>query len=291
MINAGPNITTTARTGAVVVVSGQVTRTVMVTQPPLPRVSITWHPNGGTVNPLSSNIASRVAFNNFLSIPPTPTRTGYRFDGWFTQQTGGNPIPDIVPSSNAAYWARWSLPRSGSEIPYQPSLWANHMRWNNCYTYAINRRLGSAVPGEVPGEWSDKQYQRYFTTDGMSVSQALIAACTADAVALGGVFYRYTGGAIPTGHYIIALAIEGEGWIDTSQGRRVSEYHFYRPDAGANTWSHKRGNSDIITQRDASNNIITNPETANRNYPENNYRIFVGYFVVGGNYVGNSSTW
>ena len=108
MINAGPNITTTTKTGAVVVVSGQVTRTVLVTQPPLPRVSITWHPNGGTVNPLSSNIASRVAFNNFLSIPPTPTRTGYRFDGWFTQQTGGNPIPDIVPSSNAAYWARWS---------------------------------------------------------------------------------------------------------------------------------------------------------------------------------------
>jgi len=46
-----------------------------------------------------------------ISLPSTPTRTGYQFVGWFNtpNQTGGTRIftGSIVPNVNTTYWARW----------------------------------------------------------------------------------------------------------------------------------------------------------------------------------------
>lgn len=70
--------------------------------------TITWNPNGGSVTPTSSTYDGATA----VSLP-TPTRTGYNFDGWYTAASGGTKINDIgtttKPTSNVTYYAHWTL--------------------------------------------------------------------------------------------------------------------------------------------------------------------------------------
>ncbi|MCL2576941.1 MAG: InlB B-repeat-containing protein [Defluviitaleaceae bacterium] len=69
-------------------------------------VTITWNANGGTVSTTTSSLMPGSA----LGTLPTPTRTGWIFDGWFTTETGGTQISTTttVPSANTTYWARWT---------------------------------------------------------------------------------------------------------------------------------------------------------------------------------------
>ena len=76
-------------------------------------------------------------------------------------------------------------------------------------------------------------------------------------------------------NYKIALVIDNSG--------SEIDYHFYRQDINGK-WSHKMGNNEI-TNLDASGNIISNPELADRNYDkmnndQYNYDIFCGYYSV-----------
>ena len=69
--------------------------------------TITWNPNGGSVTPTSSTYDGATA----VSLP-TPTRTGYNFDGWYTAASGGTKINDIgtttKPTGNVTYYAHWT---------------------------------------------------------------------------------------------------------------------------------------------------------------------------------------
>jgi hypothetical protein len=70
--------------------------------------------------------------------------------------------------------------------------------------------------------------------------------------------------------------------VDSYKGALVvdpgSDYHYYRlNDEGY--WTHKPGYKPS-TKYDASGNMITDPEKANRNYGKLNYKDFCGYFCV-----------
>lgn len=69
--------------------------------------TITWNANGGSVNPATSEYDGATA----VSLP-TPTRTGYNFDGWYTAASGGTKINDIgtttKPTSDVTYYAHWT---------------------------------------------------------------------------------------------------------------------------------------------------------------------------------------
>ena len=51
-----------------------------------------------------------------------------------------------------------------------------------------------------------------------------------------------------------------------------NDFHFYREDEDGK-WTHKIG-KDVITDKDASGNIIINPLTSNRDYKSVNYKHF-----------------
>ena len=53
--------------------------------------TVTFDANGGTVNPSSKN----VTYNSEYGTLPTPARTGYTFNGWYTGASSG----DLVTSS------------------------------------------------------------------------------------------------------------------------------------------------------------------------------------------------
>ena len=72
------------------------------------QITITWDPNGGSVTPTSSSYTYDGAAVNL----PTPTRTGYTFNGWFTAASGGTKITEVgttnKPTANVTYYAQWT---------------------------------------------------------------------------------------------------------------------------------------------------------------------------------------
>ena len=67
--------------------------------------TVTFYPNGGSVNPVAATTDS----SGKLSSLPTPTRGGnYRFDGWYTEQTGGIKVTlNQVYTADTTLYACW----------------------------------------------------------------------------------------------------------------------------------------------------------------------------------------
>ena len=88
----------------------------------IPRYTVTFNPNGGTVSPPSVTVTS----GQTIGTLPTPTRSGYTFDGWYTELIGGTQITSsYIPTATRSVYAHWTqimaanigyTPPSGSEI-------------------------------------------------------------------------------------------------------------------------------------------------------------------------------
>ena len=71
---------------------------------------ITFHANGGAVSPASAETDT----DGRLSSLPTPTRSSYRFDGWFTAATGGTAVTtQTVFTQNTTIYAHWTYTGGG----------------------------------------------------------------------------------------------------------------------------------------------------------------------------------
>lgn len=81
------------------------------------RHTVTFDPNGGIVTPVSVITNG----NGLLSSLPTPTRSGdYRFDGWYTEPSGGTLITlAYVFNNDTTVYAHWV---NDSIIPEDPSV-------------------------------------------------------------------------------------------------------------------------------------------------------------------------
>jgi uncharacterized protein (TIGR02145 family)/uncharacterized repeat protein (TIGR02543 family) len=74
----------------------------------VPVRTITFNPMGGTVAPTSGTTDTT---GNLTTSPPTPTRNGYRFDGWFTTETAGGTLvtTGYTFNNDAIIYARWTI--------------------------------------------------------------------------------------------------------------------------------------------------------------------------------------
>ena len=67
--------------------------------------TVTYNANGGSVSPASAT------YQGTALTLPTPTRTGYKFNGWYTAASGGTKVGDAgatyVPSANITLYAQW----------------------------------------------------------------------------------------------------------------------------------------------------------------------------------------
>lgn len=66
--------------------------------------------NGGRVSPASKVVTCNSSYNNTYGTLPTPTRTGYDFDGWYTQETGGTKVTantSVGTDPPTTLYARW----------------------------------------------------------------------------------------------------------------------------------------------------------------------------------------
>ncbi len=113
----------------------------------------TFDVNGGTaIDPSTITSDYGVAFGTL----PTTSRTGYDFDGWFTEQTGGTKISDTttMPAEDHTYYAHWEIINytieydlGGADMDAAPTNDAS-----NPASYTVNDSnitLGAATPGDT----------------------------------------------------------------------------------------------------------------------------------------------
>jgi len=72
----------------------------------LPTYTVIFDPNGGTVTPTSGTTGT----DGRLTSLPVPERTGFNFDGWFTDATDGAEITtDVEFTEDAVIFAQWTV--------------------------------------------------------------------------------------------------------------------------------------------------------------------------------------
>lgn len=70
-----------------------------------PTYTVTLHANGGSVSPASVTTGA----DGKLASLPTPTRSSYSFNGWYTEKNGGTKVTtDTVFSANTTVYAHWT---------------------------------------------------------------------------------------------------------------------------------------------------------------------------------------
>lgn len=72
-------------------------------------VTITFDPNGGTLN--AGDETKAVQHNGTYGKMPTPIRSGYHFDGWYTEKDGGTKVDantSVATKEAHTLYARWS---------------------------------------------------------------------------------------------------------------------------------------------------------------------------------------
>ena len=156
-------------------------------------------------------------------------------------------------------------PTSGAEFMYNPDKWnknSNIKLNHNCYSYAFNDikldREGKAQPGYYANyppinesEYNCDSIYKRIKKDNPSIYKIdFKSKCQKG-------FYK--------AYYVLALDND-------------TDYHFYRQDKNG-LWSHKPGRTKV-TNLDASNKIIKNPEKANRDYGTYNYKKSCHFFCL-----------
>ena len=75
----------------------------VVNEPVVQEYAITFDANGGSVSP-----SNAITTDGKLGSLPTPTRGGYTFLGWYTEETGGEKVTtDTVFTKNSIIYAHW----------------------------------------------------------------------------------------------------------------------------------------------------------------------------------------
>ena len=105
--------------------------TALTVQWTAPTYTVTLHANGGSVSPASVTTGA----DGKLASLPTPTRSSYSFDGWYTEKSGGTKVTtDTVFSANTTVCAHWTYIGGG----YNP-----HVTY---YTLRFETGGGSDIP-------------------------------------------------------------------------------------------------------------------------------------------------
>ena len=108
--------------------------TALTVQWTAPTYTVTLHANGGSVLPTSVTTGA----DGKLASLPTPTRSSYSFNGWYTEKNGGTKVTtDTVFSANTTVYAHWTYTGGGGG-GYNPPV--------TYYTLRFETGGGSDIP-------------------------------------------------------------------------------------------------------------------------------------------------
>ena len=107
----------------------------------------------------ASNTTLYAKWNSASITLPTPSKTGYTFDGWYTQSSGGTKVSNTyTPAGNVTLYAHWTNVNYTLTINPNGGIW-NNTTSNSTKTGTTNSTLSIANP-------TPKGYTVSFNTDG-----------------------------------------------------------------------------------------------------------------------------
>lgn len=96
---------------------------------------------------------------------PTPSRSGYVFDGWYTASTGGNKVTANTTYSSANLYAHWSKPKKENQItasskivPYQSKAFYLNVKTKGSCTLSYSSSNKNAAIVDKNGKVTPKGY-------------------------------------------------------------------------------------------------------------------------------------
>lgn len=125
--NKGNCSLTTADAGEYIFALNTSTMNISVTYPSVNTYTVTFNANGGSVTTASMTVTNGRQYGEL----PTPTYTGYTFDGWYTLQSGGTKIEStstVNLTGDTTLYAHWTA---------------------NTYTITLNTDGGTVNSGNV----------------------------------------------------------------------------------------------------------------------------------------------
>ena len=85
---------------------GTATANVILTFSKIQTYTVTFNASGGNVSPTSKSVTGGATYGDL----PTPTRDAYRFDGWYTEESGGSQVTKdtkVTLTANQTLYAHW----------------------------------------------------------------------------------------------------------------------------------------------------------------------------------------
>ena len=81
---------------------------------PTTTYTLTYNANGGSVSPGSKTLNKGAQYGSL----PTPTRSGYTFNGWYTASSGGSKVSsNTTINGNTTIYAQWTKNSTPTQIP------------------------------------------------------------------------------------------------------------------------------------------------------------------------------
>lgn len=94
----------------------------------------------------ASNTTLYAKWNSASITLPTPSKTGYTFDGWYTQSSGGTKVSNTyTPAGNVTLYAHWTNVNYTLTINPNGGIW-NNTTSNSTKTGTTNSKLSIANP-------------------------------------------------------------------------------------------------------------------------------------------------
>lgn len=112
-----------------------------------PSYTVTFNANGGSC----STSSKTVTYGNAYGTLPTPTRSGYTFNGWYTAATGGTKVTSstaVSATSNHTLYAHWTCNHSTTEVRNAKSATCTAEGYTGdtyCKTCGTKIKTGTAI--------------------------------------------------------------------------------------------------------------------------------------------------
>lgn len=116
--------------------------------------TLTFNANGGSVSPTSRS----VAYGSTYGTLPTPTRTNYKFLGWYTAASGGSQVSSqtVMGAGNVTIYAHWQL--NTVNVTFN----ANGGSGTTTKAYTVNSTLGTLPSASRSGY----TFKGWYTSNG-----------------------------------------------------------------------------------------------------------------------------
>ena len=112
-----------------------------------PTYMVSFNANGGSC----STSSKTVTYGNAYGTLPTPTRSGYTFNGWYTAATGGTKVTSstaVSATSNHTLYAHWTCNHSTTEVRNAKSATCTAEGYTGdtyCKTCGTKTKTGTAI--------------------------------------------------------------------------------------------------------------------------------------------------